>query len=101
MPGVAGPPLWHWRPAACSIPRCSITSTDIPISSRSPCSISQPAREEMKISVIVTTYNRPDALSLVLRALAAQDAGDFEVIVADDGSTPETAAMLDALRPAL
>ena len=55
----------------------------------------------MKISVIITTYNRPDALSLVLRALAAQSAGDFEVLVADDGSTPQTAAALDALRPNL
>lgn len=55
----------------------------------------------MKISVIVTTYNRPDALSLVLRGLAAQDAGNFEVMVADDGSTPDTAAALEALRPAL
>ncbi len=52
----------------------------------------------MKISVIVTTSNRPDALSLVLRGLAAQNAGDFEVLVADDGSTPDTATAIDALR---
>ena len=55
----------------------------------------------MKISVIITTYNRPDALSLVLRGLAAQNAEDFEVLVADDGSTPDTAAAIDALRPDL
>lgn len=55
----------------------------------------------MKISVVITTYNRPEALSLVLRSLAAQTAGDFEVLVADDGSTPETAATLAALKPAL
>lgn len=55
----------------------------------------------MKISVIVTTYNRPDALSLVLRGLAAQDAGDFEVVIADDGSTDETKAALAALKPSL
>ena len=55
----------------------------------------------MKISVIVTTYNRPDALSLVLRGLAAQDSGDFEVIVADDGSTGETGVALAALKPSL
>ena len=41
-------------------------------------------------SVIVSTYNRPDALKLVLASLAAQTCRDFEVIVADDGSTPET-----------
>ena len=55
----------------------------------------------MKISVLVTTYNRPDALGLVLRALAAQSAGDFEVVVADDGSAPDTLAVIEALRPGL
>ena len=43
------------------------------------------------ISVIVTTYNREDALGAVLRALAQQSDGNFEVIVADDGSRSETA----------
>ena len=43
------------------------------------------------ISVIVATYNRPDALDAVLRSLAAQTDRNFEVIVADDGSRPETA----------
>ena len=55
----------------------------------------------MRISVVITTYNRPDALSLVLRGLGAQTAGEFEVLVADDGSTPATAEMLDRLKPEL
>lgn len=42
------------------------------------------------ISVIVTTYNRPDALVAVLRGLKAQSERDFEVLVADDGSKAET-----------
>ena len=46
------------------------------------------------ISVIVTTYNRPDALNAVLRSLAQQTDPDFEVVVADDGSTAETKAVL-------
>ena len=46
------------------------------------------------ISVIVTTYLRPDALDAVLRGLDAQADRDFEVIVADDGSGPETAALV-------
>src|SRR5258708_38971380 len=71
----------------------------IPSPSRSAFSISEPA--DVKISVIITTYNRPDALSLVLRALGAQNTGDFEFLVADDGSTPQAAATLDALRPNL
>ncbi len=42
------------------------------------------------ISVIVTTYNRPDALQLVLQALHMQSRLPDEVIIADDGSTQET-----------
>jgi glycosyltransferase involved in cell wall biosynthesis len=48
------------------------------------------------ISVIVTTYNREDALAAVLRSLAGQTDADFEVIVADDGSGPDTAALIEA-----
>jgi glycosyltransferase involved in cell wall biosynthesis len=48
------------------------------------------------ISVIVTTYNREDALEAVLRSLARQTDADFEVVVADDGSRPATAALIDA-----
>jgi glycosyltransferase involved in cell wall biosynthesis len=48
------------------------------------------------ISVIITTYNREDALEAVLRSLARQTDADFEVIVADDGSGPETAALVEA-----
>jgi glycosyltransferase involved in cell wall biosynthesis len=50
------------------------------------------------ISVIVTTYNREDALDAVLRSLAQQNDLDFEVIVADDGSGPATAKLVDAWR---
>jgi glycosyltransferase involved in cell wall biosynthesis len=46
------------------------------------------------ISVIVSTYNRPDALDTVLRSLARQSDGNFEVLVADDGSRPDTAAVV-------
>lgn len=44
----------------------------------------------MKISVIVPTYNRPDALRMCLMSLAAQSMPPSEVLVADDGSGPET-----------
>ena len=44
----------------------------------------------MKVSVVVTTYNRPQALSLVLRALLAQRQPPFEILVADDGSGDPT-----------
>jgi glycosyltransferase involved in cell wall biosynthesis len=45
----------------------------------------------IKISLIITTYNRPNALIYILRALSAQTMQNFEVIIADDGSTQETA----------
>ena len=47
------------------------------------------------ISVIVTTYNREDALAVVLRSLARQTDRDFEVLVADDGSGPATATTVE------
>lgn len=53
------------------------------------------------ISVVVTTYERPDALELVLRGLAAQSDRDFEVIIADDGSGPATAALIASWRERL
>jgi glycosyltransferase involved in cell wall biosynthesis len=54
--------------------------------------------ESMLISVVVTTYNRPDALALVLRGLLAQTDPNFEVIIADDGSNAATREMISALR---
>jgi glycosyltransferase involved in cell wall biosynthesis len=46
------------------------------------------------ISVIVATYNRPDALAAVLRSLSRQTDRDFELLVADDGSGPETGRLV-------
>ena len=46
------------------------------------------------ISVIVSTYNREDALDVVLRAMARQSDGNFEIVVADDGSGPATARVV-------
>src|SRR5580704_19463105 len=51
------------------------------------------------ISVIVATYNRPDALDAVLRSLAHQSDADFEVLVADDGSAPQTKELIEAWQP--
>ena len=51
------------------------------------------------ISVVVTTFNREDALDAVLRSLAGQRDRGFEVIVADDGSGPATAALVRQWMP--
>jgi len=48
----------------------------------------------MRVAVIVTTYNRPDALSAVLDGYAIQSDTGFELIVADDGSTADTAELV-------
>jgi glycosyltransferase involved in cell wall biosynthesis len=73
----------------------------------------------LKISVIVTTYNRPEALTLVLQALAAQEypcfpqpkqsqlftkhhqQSPFEVIIADDGSSCATTRLIRDIQPYL
>ena len=43
-----------------------------------------------EISVIVSTYNRPTYLERVLRGYAVQTDPAFELVIADDGSGPET-----------
>ncbi|OBU87065.1 glycosyltransferase family 2 protein [Chromobacterium subtsugae] len=53
----------------------------------------------MKITVLISTYNRPDALDAVLSGFHHQSgmlAGDWEIIVADDGSGPATQAVVKA-----
>ncbi len=47
-----------------------------------------------KASIIVTTYNWPEALDRTLSALTQQTFDDFEVIVADDGSTDPTRELI-------
>jgi len=46
------------------------------------------------ISLIVATYNREDALAAVLRSLSRQTDRDFELLVADDGSSTATARVI-------
>lgn len=45
----------------------------------------------MSITVIVTTYNRPDALRAVFQGYRAQRDRDFTLVIADDGSREDTA----------
>lgn len=44
----------------------------------------------MLVSIVLTTYNRPDALLLVLHSIDSQTRLPCEVIIADDGSSDET-----------
>ena len=45
-------------------------------------------------TLIVTTYEWPEALELTLKSIARQSVAPGEVIVADDGSGPETARVV-------
>ncbi|WP_416190661.1 glycosyltransferase family 2 protein [Neisseria sp. CCUG12390] len=49
---------------------------------------------DMKVSLIITTYNRPDALLTVLKSALSQTRMPDEIVVADDGSTRETADVI-------
>jgi glycosyltransferase involved in cell wall biosynthesis len=48
----------------------------------------------VKLSVILSTYNRPRDLERVLWGYAAQTERGFELVVADDGSTADTGAAI-------
>lgn len=50
----------------------------------------------MKLSVIITTYNSEEWLRKVLIGYSFQTETDFEVIIADDGSTPITKAVINS-----
>lgn len=45
-------------------------------------------------TVVVSTYNRPRSLELVLAGFARQSFRDFELIIADDGSKEETGRLV-------
>jgi glycosyltransferase involved in cell wall biosynthesis len=50
------------------------------------------------ISIVITTYNRPNALQAVIEGCFRQTDKDFEIIVADDGSGDATRECVAALR---
>ncbi|HET6279089.1 MAG TPA: glycosyltransferase family 2 protein [Candidatus Polarisedimenticolia bacterium] len=45
-------------------------------------------------SIIVSTFNRPESLDLVLTGFRRQSEPDFEILIADDGSGDPTAAVV-------
>ncbi len=47
------------------------------------------------LSVLIPTFNRPDALMECLAHLERQTFKDFEVVVVDDGSTDSTLQQLE------
>ena len=52
----------------------------------------------MKLSVIITTYNSEEWLQKVLTGYSVQTEQDFEVVIADDGSTEKTKAVIESFQ---
>lgn len=52
------------------------------------------------ISILLATYNWPQALKLCLESLATQTDQNFEIIIADDGSTESTKLLIEACKAA-
>lgn len=53
------------------------------------------------LTLLVNTFNAPEALNKVLGAIRQQTALPFEILVADDGSGPETRTVLEKWRTRL
>lgn len=51
-----------------------------------------------RISVVLSTYNQPAWLEKVLWGYAVQQHRGFEIVIADDGSRPETAELISRMR---
>lgn len=49
----------------------------------------------MRLTVLITTYERPDALDSVLQSVARQTRSPDELIIADDGSGPATRGVIE------
>jgi glycosyltransferase involved in cell wall biosynthesis len=53
----------------------------------------------LRLSLVVITHDRPDALRLVLAGVARQRVLPSDVVVTEDGASPATRACVDGLRP--
>ena len=52
----------------------------------------------MKLTLIITTYNWPDALLLVLKSVKNQTILPYEVVIADDGSDQATIDLISSFK---
>lgn len=57
-------------------------------------SLLKPHARSPKVAVVVTTYNRPTALAWSLASLTQQSVVPDQIVVADDGSGPQTQAVV-------
>ena len=54
--------------------------------------------KKIKVSILVSTYNWPEALELSIRSMFAQTILPDEIVIADDGSTQDTKDLIEKLR---
>ena len=52
-------------------------------------------KKSMKVTLVITTYNRPNVLHEVLKSVNKQTRLPYEVIIADDGSTNTTKELVE------
>jgi glycosyltransferase involved in cell wall biosynthesis len=54
--------------------------------------------QPQQIGLVISTYNRPDALAVVLASVARQSVIPHQVVIADDGSSAATARLVEDWR---
>lgn len=59
---------------------------------------SQSLTPQPLVSIVAPCYNAERFLEAALQSIFAQDYGNFEVIIVDDGSTDNSIAMLESLQ---
>lgn len=55
-------------------------------------------KKHPSVALLISTYNWPDALNLVLKSVLKQSVLPTEVIIADDGSTEETKTLISTYK---
>ncbi len=63
--------------------------------------IAQPQAQLPRLSLVINTFNAPRPLEKVLQAVLQQRVQPYEVLVADDGSGPETREVLESWKARL
>jgi len=63
--------------------------------------VAAPLAKGPRVALVVTTYERPDALGAVLASVAIQTRAPDEILIADDGSGPQTEAVVEHWRAQL
>lgn len=54
--------------------------------------------KKIKVSILVSTYNWPEALEFSIKSMFTQTILPDEIIIADDGSSHETTDLIERLR---